>query len=309
MSKIHRRRHTGESRYPSPALDFFKFDEYFIITSTKEDLIMATTYTKGKLYRLKIADLQPDPNQARKFMDPVAINELAASIQKLGVMVPIQFRQDEQSALVIVSGHRRVTAAGKAGLTEIYGTFTDGDTRLQGFVENLQREDLAPVDEAEQMAALMKEYVFNQYQLADALGKSQAAVSTTMSLNKLPEEIRDACRTNPNIPKNTLLEVARMKTEKSMRRKFQVYMNKAGKAGQTAVQKPKLSKQRFLITKTDALTGALDGLPLSEWTEEDRNDLVNALTGARSKIEELLNALNPQPVQEEPVTPGGSNLS
>jgi ParB family chromosome partitioning protein len=270
---------------------------------------MATTYTKGKLYRLKIADLQPDPNQARKFMDPVAINELAASIQKLGVMVPIQFRQDEQSALVIVSGHRRVTAAGKAGLTEIYGTFTDGDTRLQGFVENLQREDLAPVDEAEQMAALMKEYVFNQYQLADALGKSQAAVSTTMSLNKLPEEIRDACRTNPNIPKNTLLEVARMKTEKSMRRKFQVYMNKAGKAGQTAVQKPKLSKQRFLITKTDALTGALDGLPLSEWTEEDRNDLVNALTGARSKIEELLNALNPQPVQEEPVTPGGSNLS
>jgi ParB family chromosome partitioning protein len=55
---------------------------------------MATTYTKGKLYLLKIADLQPDPNQARKFMDPVAVNELAASILKLGVMVPIQFRRD-----------------------------------------------------------------------------------------------------------------------------------------------------------------------------------------------------------------------
>jgi len=283
--------------------------------SNKEVLNMVTTvttvttYTKGKLYRLKIADLQPDPNQARKFMDPVAINELAASIQKLGVMVPIQFRQDEQGALVIVSGHRRVTAAGKAGLTEIYGTFTDGDTRLQGFVDNLQREGLAPVDEAEQMAALMKEYVFNQYQLADALGKSQATVSTTVMLNKLPEDIRNACRTNPNIPKNMLLEVAKMKTEKSMRNKFEVYMHKAGKAGQTAVQKPKLSKQRFLITKTDALTGALDGLPLSEWTEDDRNDLVNALTGARSKIEELLNALNQQPVQEGSVTPGGKNLS
>jgi ParB/RepB/Spo0J family partition protein len=145
---------------------------------------MATTYTKGKLYLLKIADLQPDPNQARKFMDPVAVNELAASILKLGVMVPIQFRRDEQGALVIVSGHRRVTAAGKAGLTDIYGTFTDGDTRMQGFVENLQRENLAPVDEAEQMAALMKEYVFNQYQLADALGKSQAAVSD----NNEPEQ-------------------------------------------------------------------------------------------------------------------------
>ena len=268
-----------------------------------------TTYTKGKLYRLKLADLLPDPNQARKFMDPVAVNELAASILKLGVLVPIQFRQDEQGALIIVSGHRRVAAAGKAGLTEIYGTFTDGDTRLQGFVDNLQREGLAPVDEAEQMAALMTEYVFNQYQLADALGKSQAAVSTTITLNKLPEDIRNACRTNPNIPKNTLLEVARMKTEESMRRKFQVYMNKAGKAGQTSVQKPKLSKQRFLITKTDSLTGALDGLPLNEWSEDDRNDLVNALTGVRSKIEELLNTLNPQPVQEKPVNPGGPSTN
>ena len=242
-------------------------------------------------------------------MDPVAISELAASIQKLGVMVPIQFRQDEQGALIIVSGHRRVTAAGRAGLTEIYGTFTDGDTRLQGFVENLQREGLSPVDEAEQMAALMKEYVFNQYQLADALGKSQAAVSTTITLNKLPDDIRNACRTNPNIPKTTLLEVAKMKTDESMRRKFQVYMTQAGKVGQTAVQKPKLSKQRSLITKTDALTGALDGLPWSEWSEDDRNDLVNALTGVHNKTEELLNAMNPQSGEEEPNPPGGPNLA
>jgi len=100
-----------------------------------------------------------------------------------------------------------------------------------------------------------------------------------------------------------------MKTEKSMRNKFEVYMNKAGKAGQTAVQKPKLSKQRFLITKTDALTGALDGLPWKEWSEDDQNDLFNALSGINSKTEELLNAMNPQPVEEKPVTPGGKNLS
>ena len=202
-----------------------------------------TTYTKGKLYRLKLADLHPDPNQARKFMDPIALNELVASILKMGVMVPIQFRQDELAALIIVSGHRRVAASLKAGLTDIYGTFTDGDTRLQGFVENLQREGLTPIDEAEQMAALMTEYVFNQYQLADALGKSQSSVSTTVMLTKLPVDIRDACRTNPNIPKSTLLEVAKMKTENSIRNKFQVYLNKVGKAaGQTSVQKPKLSK-------------------------------------------------------------------
>ncbi|MEI7671446.1 MAG: ParB/RepB/Spo0J family partition protein [Deltaproteobacteria bacterium] len=269
---------------------------------------MATTYTKGKLYRLKLADLQPDPNQARKFMDPIAINGLASSIQKSGVLVPIQFRQDELLALIIVSGHRRVAAARKVGLTEIYGTYTDGDTRLQGFVDNLQRECLPPVDEAEQMAALMKEYVFNQYQLADALGKSQPDISKMMTLNNLPEDVRDACRTNPNIPKETLLAVARLKTEKSMRRKFQVYMDKAGKAGQRTVQKPKLSKPRFLITRIDALTGEYDGLPWREWSEDDLHDLVNALTGIRNKAAEMLNAINQQPAAAAPVNPDGPSL-
>jgi len=269
---------------------------------------MTTNYVKGRLYRLIIADLLPDPNQARKFMDPIALNELTASIQKFGVMVPIQFCRNDQQNLVIVSGHRRVKAAEKAGKTEIMGTFTDGDTRLQGFVENLQREVLIPVDEAEQMDVLMKEYVFNQYQLADALGKGQPVVSKTLTLNRLPADVRDACRTNPNIPKAVLLDVAKEKTETTMRRKFQSYMAKAAKEGQAAVQKVRISKQRSLINMTDGLTGKLDGLPWSEWSEDDRNDLVNALNGARNKIDALLNEMNPNPEGNEPTRPA-SNLA
>jgi len=272
---------------------------------------MAINYVKGRLYKLIIADLLPDPKQARKFMDPIALNELTASIQKFGVIVPIQFCQNEQQNLVIVSGHRRVKAAGKVGLTEINGTFTNGDTRLQGFVENLQREDLIPVDEAEQMDALMKEYVFNQYQLADAIGKGQPVVSKTLTLNRLPEDVRDACRTNPNIPKAMLLDVAKEKTESTMRRKFQTYMAKAAKEGQTAVQKIRISKQRSLINMTDGLSGKLNGLPWSEWTEDDRNDLVNALNGARNRIDALLNEMNPDTGEGEPAQQDqpGSNLA
>jgi len=249
---------------------------------------MATKYVKGKLYNLKISDLQPDPNQARSFMEPIALSELAASVGKLGVLVPIQFCQNDQGAPVIVSGHRRVKAAEMAGLTEISGTFTDGDTRLQGFVDNLQREGLNPVDEAEQMASLMKDYTFNQYQLADALGKDQSSVSKTLTLNKLPEDIRSACRTNPSIPKSVLLDAAQMSSEANMRRKFQRYMDQAAKTGQTSVQKPKVSKQRALITKTDNLTGELDGLSWREWSQDDRNDLANALVGIRDKADGLL---------------------
>jgi ParB family chromosome partitioning protein len=125
--------------------------------------------SKGVCIKNKIADLQPDPNQARKYMDPTALAELSASIKKSNVLAPIQFCTNDAWQPLIVSGHRRVKAAEMAGLMEISGTYTDGDTRLQGFVENLQREDLLPIDDEEQMDALMKQYAFNQSQLADAL--------------------------------------------------------------------------------------------------------------------------------------------
>ncbi|MEI7639090.1 MAG: hypothetical protein WCJ37_17400, partial [Syntrophus sp. (in: bacteria)] len=89
-------------------------------------------------------------------------------------------------------------------------------------------------------------------------------------------------------PKSVLLDAAQMSTEANMRRKFQRYMDQAAKTGQTSVQKPKVSKQRALITKTGNLTGELDGLPWREWSQDDRNDLANALVGIRDKADGLL---------------------
>lgn len=129
-------------------------------------------------------------------MDPTALAELSASIKKSNVLAPIQFCTNDAWQPLIVSGHRRVKAAEMAGLMEVSGTYTDGDTRLQGFVENLQREDLLPIDEEEQMDALMKQYAFNQSQLADALGKGQSTVSEILTPNRLPEDVRNAAPTN-----------------------------------------------------------------------------------------------------------------
>ena len=128
-------------------------------------------------------------------MDPTALAELSASIKKSNVLAPIQFCTNDAWQPLIVSGHRRVKAAEMAGLMEVSGTYTDGDTRLQGFVENLQREDLLPIDEEEQMDALMKQYAFNQSQLADALGKGQSTVSEILTPNRLPEDVRNAAPT------------------------------------------------------------------------------------------------------------------
>lgn len=260
---------------------------------------MTTKYLKGRLYNIKIADLQPDPNQARKFIDPIALNELTASIQQFGVMTPIQFCQNEESALVIVSGHRRVMAAKKAALTEIKGTFTDGDTRLKGFVDNLQREDMLPIDEAEEMASLMTEYSFNQQQLAESLGKGKSSVSETLLLNNLPEEVRSSCRTNPVFTKTFLLKMAKMKTQDAMSRKFQKYMDSAAKASQPAAKAKRLSKERTLIMKTDELAGTFDTLPWREWSEDDRHDLINALQNIRSRADTLLTDIGAPPPEAE----------
>lgn len=269
---------------------------------------MNTKYLKGRLYKMKIAELQPDPEQARKFMDPIALKELAASISQHGVLTPIQFRQNAEGEPVIVSGHRRVRAAGMAGRTEIPATFTAGDTRLQGFVENIQREGLLPIEEAEEMDRLMGAYNLNQTQLAEAIGKDQPHVSRTLTLNRLPDDIRNACRTNPSFSKATLLDFARMKTETAMRRKFDNYMKKAAAEGQTAASKLRLTPARALIKSTDELTGKLDGLPWRDWSEDDRNDLVGALAGIRTKADELLADMG-YPPEEEEVPSASKNLS
>jgi len=273
---------------------------------------MAATYVKGKLYKLKIADLLTDPSQARKFMDPISLNELTESIIKYGVLTPILFCQNAEVKPVIVAGHRRVAASLKAGLTEIPGTFTDGDTRLQGFVENIQREGLTPIEEAEEMDGLMKEYVMNKYQLADALGKSKSSIYDSLTLNKLPEDIRSASRSNPNIAKSLLLEVARQKTESIMRRKFETLMTKAANAGRVktpTTSKPLPSAQRLLITKTDELTGEFMEVPWQEWSEDDRNDLINALYGIRRQTDRLLVDMDAPPQEGEQETTGGGNLA
>jgi hypothetical protein len=131
----------------------------------------------------------------------------------------------------------------------------------------------------------------NKYQLADALGKSKSSIYDSLTLNKLPEDIRSASRTNPNIAKSLLLEVARQKTEPIMRRKFETLMTKAANAGKvktSTTPKPLPTAQRLLITKTDELTGEFMEVPWQEWSEDDRNDLINALRGIRRQTDRLL---------------------
>jgi len=171
------------------------------------------TYAVNQLHLVPLAELQPDPTQPRKYMDPVALEELTASVSQMGIIQPVVCRQDPATGLVYtVAGERRCAAARKAGLAAVPAVFIDGANYAEiALVENLLRQDLNPVEEAEALKRLMDDHAYPQDQLAAIIGKSQPTISESLSLNRLPKEIRDECRQDPAVPKNVLVVIARKK--------------------------------------------------------------------------------------------------
>jgi ParB family chromosome partitioning protein len=258
-------------------------------------------YTKGRIYKLDLAALQPDPAQARKYIDPGSLSELTSSIGKYGVLQPILFRQDEAGALIIVAGERRVAACKAAGLTTIPGIFVTGNHREISLVENLLRENLTPVEEAEALDAIMKEQGYNQSQLSEMIGKSQPIISQTLSINKIPEDLRYQIRSNPNIPKTFLIDVAKLKTEQAMRTKFTKYIDKGQKAAIRAQTRPvRVSKAVALTNRMDSLHGELVNLAWQDWTDVEKEDLVNRLQDLRRRADDLLQQMDAPIDEREP---------
>jgi ParB/RepB/Spo0J family partition protein len=114
----------------------------------------AMTYEKGKLYDLSMTRVQPDPDQPRKYFDEQALAELSASITSHGVLQPILVRTGAEGSFIIVSGERCYQAAQNAGLESIPAIITDGEPTEISNIENLLRENLTAIEEAEAIEKL-----------------------------------------------------------------------------------------------------------------------------------------------------------
>ncbi|MEM5787075.1 MAG: ParB/RepB/Spo0J family partition protein [Syntrophobacteraceae bacterium] len=174
------------------------------------------TFIKGALYELEIDSLIDDPDQPRKFYDQSALKELENSIRSRGVLQPILFTKDSDSRILVVAGSRRCKAARDAGLKKIPGIFVEGNSAEIALMENLLRENLSAIEEAEGLGVLMLKHGYSQEQIAQSLGKARSTVSEILSLNKLPEAIRDECRQNPMYPRRVLVEIAKEPNHDSM---------------------------------------------------------------------------------------------
>jgi len=141
--------------------------------------------------------LKPGPFQARGPMDSGALEELAASIRRHGVLQPILVRPAADGRFEIIGGERRWRAAQAAQLHEVpvlVRNFDDGEAMAAGLVENLQREDLNPLEEAEGYQRLIEQFGLTQLALSEAVGKSRPHIANTLRLLSLPERVRELLR-------------------------------------------------------------------------------------------------------------------
>jgi ParB family chromosome partitioning protein len=142
--------------------------------------------------QVSVDEIQPNPDQPRSRFDDESLAELAASLREVGVLQPIVVTRGEEG-YVLIAGERRWRAAKRAGIDTIPAVVRGaaGDTTLvEALVENVQRRDLTPLEEAHAYKQLLEDYGMTQDQIADRVGKSRPAVSNTLRLLQLPGPIQ-----------------------------------------------------------------------------------------------------------------------
>ncbi len=165
-----------------------------LFSDTEEAYEQATeeVVVNKEVNEIDIDKIIANPNQPRKNFDKAALDELATSIKEHGVIMPIVVNKEKDGKFMIIAGERRYRASILAGLTAIPAVvkdYTEREVEEISLIENLQREDLNPIEAATAMKRLMDEYALTQEELASKIGKSRPAIANTLRLLSLSEEV------------------------------------------------------------------------------------------------------------------------
>ncbi|MGH9690812.1 MAG: ParB/RepB/Spo0J family partition protein [Candidatus Acidiferrales bacterium] len=178
-----------------------------------------TSYSGASIGRMiPIDKIRPNPDQPRKNIGDV--RELADSIREKGVLEPLLVRYvPHEDIYYIISGERRYHASEAAGLHElpcIEKIADDAETLELALIENLQRKDLTPFEEADGLQRLADHFEYTHDDIAKKIGRARSSVTESMSLRVIPDDVRRACVENSIVSKSLLLQVARQPNEKKM---------------------------------------------------------------------------------------------
>lgn len=167
--------------------------------------------------RIALHLIEANPDQPRSILGD--LQDLKASIEAKGVLEPILVRPREGGRFTIISGERRFRAAMEAGLSDIpciVLDVSDAEVVEIALIENLQRKDLSPLEEADGYSTLQDKHGYTHEQIARAVGKSRVTITETLSLARLPLRVKDECRRADIRSKSFLLEVGRLPDEPAM---------------------------------------------------------------------------------------------
>lgn len=165
----------------------------------REENVSRETKPDNGIEGVDISLIYANPNQPRKNFDETALKELAMSIKTHGIIQPIVLNRAEDGKYMIIAGERRWRAAKIAGLTQVPAfirNYTPKQIKEISIIENLQREDLNPIEAARAIKQLMDEYDLTQEAVADRIGKSRPAIANTLRLLTLPSDVVDMIENN-----------------------------------------------------------------------------------------------------------------
>lgn len=268
----------------------------------KKDMFFGTSADFPQIIELKLTQIVPNPDQPRKTFQEESLAELADSIQQHGLIQPITVKHhdEDDDTYLLVAGERRFRAFERLGRDTIPAIITTGNAEEIALIENIQREDLNALEEAEALERMMERHRYTQEQLGQIVGKSQTNISKALGILTLPETIKAEYRIQPSIGKWMLIEIAHMKSEAE-----QVATWNAVKEGRLATvktvkaarfaHKPTLPKppvilamktgQRFLKALDDLRTPHRIALSDEEY---------RALEALKDKITVMLDTLAPE---------------
>ena len=187
-----------------------RHDSHFV-----DELAKRSSAAVGMMIPLSM--IEPNPDQPRTNMGN--LEELAASVRDKGVLEPILVRQIAPQQYQIISGERRYRAATAAGLDEIPAIELEVDDQEMleiALIENVQRKDLAPFEEAEALLALQQKFGYTHERISKVLAKSRSTVTETLQINDIPDRIRVKCREAGISNKSVLVQIARAGSEEAM---------------------------------------------------------------------------------------------
>jgi ParB family chromosome partitioning protein len=258
-----------------PSTVRMRHDEHYV-----EALTSSAGAPIGRL--VKIDELDPNPNQPRQVMGD--LSELMASIAEKGIIEPIIVRQ-RGGRFQIIAGERRYQAAVQVGLREIPIVIreVDDDEIIEiALIENIQRKDLTPFEESEALHSLATRCGYTHEDMAKRLGKSRTSITESLSLNNLPDEVKNLCRLADISSKSLLLEIVRQGDPQKMLALVEKISRDGGTTREAVrrekeTAKPKAGRPKHYTFSYKAPTKAFNLQLRFTKSRVDRDEVIEAL--------------------------------